>query len=118
MNAMSEYCPKCKRLRCGGCECPDRLTERLAAIEARLADIRPEDNPIIVRGHFSTECVEEMNRQWVRFVKQTGCRRPLLIFDRKCEISGVPVYEKEDLDKVLAKDAETTPKPIKFREFT
>src|SRR5580704_594691 len=99
MNAMSEYCPKCKRLRCGGCECPDPLTERLAAIEARLANIRPEDNPIIVRGYFSEDQAHCMRVSWENFQKRTGCRRAILVFDMRCEISGVPVYEKEDLEK-------------------
>lgn len=58
---------------------------------------RPEDDPIIVKGYFSTEQQKHLMESYYRFQARTGCRRPLLIAPGNCEVYGQPVCEQKTL---------------------
>ena len=74
----------------------DTIVGELASRPAR----RPEDDPIIIKGHFSKEHVAVMNHQWEQFKQQTGCRRPVLILAANCEVLGAPVLSEKAMEQL------------------
>lgn len=65
---------------------------------------QPEDNPIIIKGHFTCHMVEKLSTSYDAWQKRVGCRRPLLIVTGNCEVYDEFAWDAGETPEIFCTD--------------